>query len=435
MRGELLADRYRLNEPLGSGSMGRVWQAWDTMLDRAVAIKLLAAAEGDPAAAQRFTDEAHAVARLTDPRIAALYDFGHAADGRPFLVMELVPGRSLAQLLRDQGPLDPHTAADLGGQAARALAAAHEGGVVHHDVKPANLLVTEKGQLKLVDFGVASLADGAGRPGAENTVLGTVAYVAPERALGHPTDPAADLYALGCVLYELLTGAPPFRAGTAADVVRKHLHEQPRALGAVRPEVPHELQGIVHALLAKKPVDRPADANLVAERFEALAAPAAPPAADSTQPLPRIKPEQSPDPGPEQQPRDRSFRRGGRLLVAVCALTAVVAGALLGFSGTGGDGGGEGTGVPSVPSASRPAQSRAPSSSPPAASPTPVADGPRDPSTPSGPARPTRTAPSSPEEATPSQQVTESSPPTRARPTRKGPTRPGPVRGGGRPRP
>ncbi|MCH0542116.1 serine/threonine protein kinase, partial [Streptomyces sp. MUM 203J] len=276
---DLLADRYSLMEPLGSGGSGQVWRAWDSALGRQVALKVLAAPPGDPDAARRAWDEAHTVAGLSHAGIAALYDLGHAADGRPFMVMELVEGWSLAELIRTQGVLGWERVADLGAQVARALAAAHGRGVVHRDVKPANLLVTEDGTVKVVDFGIAVLAGrDAGQPsGPPDTPpaawapLGTAAYTAPEVALRHPVGPSADLYGLGCTLYEALVGRPPFPGADAAEVLYRHVHEQPAHLGEMRPDAPRQLTRTVHALLAKNPADRPALCGLAAARQALLA--------------------------------------------------------------------------------------------------------------------------------------------------------------------
>ncbi|MQS04721.1 serine/threonine-protein kinase, partial [Streptomyces alkaliterrae] len=297
----LLADRYSLTEPLGSGGMGEVWRAWDTALGREVAVKLLSAPTGDPDAERRFTAEARVTARLNHPGIAALHDFGQSADGRPFLVMELVAGRSLARTPRYARVQVPwETCADLGAQAARALAAAHRAGIVHRDVKPANLLVTDDGLLKVVDFGIAELAGGEAAESGEPP-LGTAAYTAPEVALRHPAGPASDGYALGCVLYELLAGKPPFSGTDAARLLYRQVHEAPARLTEIRPDAPPELLRLIHKLLAKNPADRPRDLADVAGRLQALATAdadadcgAARPDEAVTEPLPPVPQ----DPGP-----------------------------------------------------------------------------------------------------------------------------------------
>jgi eukaryotic-like serine/threonine-protein kinase len=268
VQGELLADRYRLVDLLGNGGMGTVWEAWDVVLERAVAVKFLAGAGTE--AGRRLEHEARATARVTDPRIAALYDVSRSTDGRSFLVMELVRGSGLADLLREQGTLQPEFVAAIGAQVAQALAVAHDRGVVHHDIKPANLLITPDGQVKVIDFGIATVGGPACADGG--SVLGTAAYAAPELALGQPTHAAADLYALGCVLYQALSGQPPFNGESVPSLLYQHVHVPPRPLDSA---VPERLQAIVLGLLAKDPADRP-EAHQAAEELTASARPIPP---------------------------------------------------------------------------------------------------------------------------------------------------------------
>ncbi|MFA9432576.1 serine/threonine-protein kinase [Egicoccus sp. AB-alg2] len=204
----LAGGRYELGELLGAGGMGLVRRARDTVLDRDVAVKLLAdnlAADAD--ARERFLREARAAARVTDPHVVTVHDVGEEA-GRPYLVMELVDGPSLADVLRRDGPLDPYDVVEVAAQALAGLAAAHAAGVLHRDVKPGNLLCGPDGAVKVADFGVAEAAD---VPGLTRTgfVLGTRSYLAPERLRGAPASVRTDLYALGATLVELLTGSPP----------------------------------------------------------------------------------------------------------------------------------------------------------------------------------------------------------------------------------
>jgi serine/threonine protein kinase len=263
VQGELLADRYRLVDLLGNGGMGTVWEAWDVVLERAVAVKFLAGAGTE--AGRRLEDEARATARVTDPRIAALYDVSRSTDGRSFLVMELVRGSGLADLLREQGTLHPEFVAAIGAQVAQALAVAHDRGVVHHDIKPANLLITPDGQVKVIDFGIATVGGPASAD--QGSVLGTAAYAAPELALGQPTHAAADLYGLGCVLYQALSGQPPFSGESVPSLLYQHVHVPPRPLDSA---VPERLQAVILGLLAKDPADRP-DAHQAAEELTASA--------------------------------------------------------------------------------------------------------------------------------------------------------------------
>jgi serine/threonine-protein kinase len=277
--GMSLAGRYRLDEPLGSGGAGHVWRAVDLVLERQVAVKLLRAdAVGDPEARARFRAEARNASRLSHPCVAQVYDY--CDDGCPevpFLVMELVDGPSLAELLA-AGPLDPGRAMDLIARVAAGLHAAHSAGLVHRDIKPGNLLITRDGQVKVTDFGIARMAQDAALTSAD-ILVGTPGYLAPERAAGGPATPASDLYSLGMVGYECLTGVPPFR-GQALDVAEAHLR---RPLPALPATVPAEVGALVAALTAKDPRNRPSSAREVAERaghFRA-AGPMTPPGAGS----------------------------------------------------------------------------------------------------------------------------------------------------------
>ncbi|MBM0229393.1 serine/threonine-protein kinase, partial [Micromonospora sp. ATA51] len=224
----LLDGRYLPEELLGTGGMGEVWRGRDLRLDRPVAIKVLTAAGLDePMAAERFDREARAAARLTHPHIVAVYDFGTEADDS-YLVMELVEGRTVAALIAD-GPLPVGQAVSIAMQACDGIAAAHAAGVVHRDVKPGNLIVTPSGTVKICDFGIARLP----RAGGQNTLtgpatkLGTGSYMSPEQALGRPVDPRTDLYSLGCTLYAMLAGVPPF-SGDPLSVLHQHVNEPPR---------------------------------------------------------------------------------------------------------------------------------------------------------------------------------------------------------------
>ncbi|HEV7145987.1 MAG TPA: serine/threonine-protein kinase [Pedococcus sp.] len=261
--GELLNDRYRLDELIASGGMGQVWRATDELLGRLVAIKLVQ--EGGPAHApagtgaddfrERFRHEARNSAGLSHPNIATVYDFGDDAN-RPYLVMELVEGQSLAQLLAERGPLPPHEVTAILGQAALALQAAHTAGVVHRDVKPANIMVTPGGLVKLTDFGIARAAAGSGLT-RTGEVLGTPHYLSPEQAHGLPATAASDVYALGVVGHELLTGQRPF---TGDSIVATALAHVTQATPELPDSVPPTLRDAIMAALAKDPADRPESA-------------------------------------------------------------------------------------------------------------------------------------------------------------------------------
>jgi serine/threonine-protein kinase len=271
MLGQILGDRYQLQVLLGRGGMASVWRAVDLRLDRQVAVKILdSAGRADPVALERLHREARTVARLAHPNIVAVHDFS-ADNDTAYLVMELVEGGSLADLLT-QGPVPVGQAVMIAAQTCDALAAAHTAGIVHRDIKPANLLLTAGGGLKVCDFGIARLAHAS--TGATlthaGTVVGTSGYMAPEQAAGDPTGPRTDLYAMGCVLYAMLTGAPPFVGETPIAVLQQHLNQPPRPLRSHRGDIPPELDRLVGELLAKNPADRPADAATVRARLEQL---------------------------------------------------------------------------------------------------------------------------------------------------------------------
>ncbi|UXY31533.1 protein kinase domain-containing protein [Streptomyces sp. HUAS TT20] len=251
----LLADRYELEELLGRGAMGEVWRSADQVLGRPVAVKLLRAEEATDT--ERFRMEAQIAGRLNHPNVVGVYDFG-SYDGQLYLVMELVDGWSLAQERSLRGTLDPREAAAVAAQVAAGLSAAHREGVIHRDIKPANVMLTSGRAAKIADFGIARFTGDAGSTlTATGKVLGTADYLAPERALGRPAQPASDVYSLGCVLYELLTGQPPFRGSTSLAVVQQHVDVQPPPPTRLRPEIPQLLSEYLLHLLAKDPAHRP----------------------------------------------------------------------------------------------------------------------------------------------------------------------------------
>ncbi|KOG43304.1 serine/threonine-protein kinase, partial [Streptomyces resistomycificus] len=300
----LIAGRYRLHDPIGRGAMGEVWRAYDETLGRTVAVKLLLPHDSDPTATSRFRLEAQTAGRLNHPYVVAVYDFGEY-DGRLFLVMELVEGDSLARRLGTAGPLPVDQVARIASQAAAGLAAAHQQGIVHRDIKPANLLLDTDGTLKIGDFGIARFVDDpSGALTTTGQIVGTSLYLAPERALGQPAGPASDVYALGCLLYQLLTGRPPFQADTAVAILHQHLDATPAPPRQERPELPPAFENYLLGMLAKQPEDRPS-APQVAEWFgggawqgrsEPLPEPERAPAA-VTSPVPLSSSPLSPGPG------------------------------------------------------------------------------------------------------------------------------------------
>ncbi len=353
--GTTLSSRYTLTRRIAVGGMGQVWEAIDTVLGRTVAVKLLHRAlsqEGD--FADRFRAEARHAASLHHPNIATVFDYGED-EGTAYLVMESVPGQPLSQIIAERAPLSaPETAAILA-QAAAALQAAHQGGVIHRDVKPANILITPDGVAKLTDFGI-SRAIGAAPMTQTGQVLGTAQYLSPEQALGQSATAASDIYSLGVVGYEMLTGARPFDAGTAVATALAHVNQPPPAL----PEsIPAGLRDVITAALAKAPADRPASAAAVSRALrmpsaalssEAEAPPTAPtrtavppkPASASTPTrampaLTQVMLAQTMPAEPGDSPDPRSRRRPARLLGAI--VVAVMLGALGIFALVGGDAG------------------------------------------------------------------------------------------------
>ncbi|WBQ08217.1 serine/threonine-protein kinase [Kribbella sp. CA-293567] len=255
-----IADRYELDSVIGHGGMGEVWRATDEVLTRPVAVKLPRPDSTDEASAERFHREAQAAAVVNSPHVVGVHDFGPYGESF-YLVMELVVGETLATSLRHQGPFSPPLAARIIAQAAEGLSAAHHQGVVHRDIKPSNLLMTADGTVKIADFGIACfVSDQPEEPACNGGILGTSYYVAPERAKAEPVGPPADVYSLGCVLYQLLTGDPPFLADTPAGVLRQHL------VGV--PVQPARLDGrfrqYLMRMLAKSPADRPDADDVVA---------------------------------------------------------------------------------------------------------------------------------------------------------------------------
>ncbi|MFZ1490924.1 MAG: serine/threonine-protein kinase, partial [Ilumatobacteraceae bacterium] len=237
--------------------MAEVWLATDTALARQVAVKILKPAlAADPVVAERFRREAVAVASLTHPNIVAVYDAVEDA-GRQAVVMQFVRGKSLRQLLDEQRRLSPELTVHIGCAVAAALDAAHQAGLVHRDVKPANVLVTPDGLVLLTDFGIAKALDTSdGDLTSENVMMGTAKYLSPEQVRGRRLDGRADLYSLGLVMYECLAGRVPFLGESDADTALSRLQRDPTDLTRLRPTLPRGLTEVVHRLLAREPADR-----------------------------------------------------------------------------------------------------------------------------------------------------------------------------------
>ena len=313
----VLGGRYLLEERIAAGGMGTVYAASDERLHRRVAVKVLKdGLAGDERFVTRFEREARAAAALSHPNVAAVFDYGED-DGTPFIVMELAAGRDLARLLREEGPLAPERARTLGAQMCAALAHAHSAGLVHRDVKPANVIVDDADRVKVTDFGIARAA-GESTLTATGTVFGSAHYMAPEQASGAPLTPAADVYAAGIVLYEMLTNAVPFTGDSPVSVALRHVSDEVPPPSSVNPEVPDALDAIVARATAKDPGARFPTAAAMGAALEGAGTTTPLPAADEAAATTTVWP----IPGARYDPS----RLGARVL-AVAALLAVLAAA------------------------------------------------------------------------------------------------------------
>ncbi|GAA1788985.1 hypothetical protein GCM10009735_20800 [Actinomadura chokoriensis] len=314
MAGKLIAARYRLAERLGQGGMGVVHRAVDERLGRPVAVKLLepqgAAADGLVA---RFEREARLAGGLQHHGITTVHDFGAEA-GALYLVMELVSGQDLGRRVRGSGPLPADLVIAFFRQIADALGHAHGQGVVHRDLKPANVMVTAAEMIKICDFGIARFVLDASKDGLTQTgaVIGTPSYMSPEQATGRPIDHRTDLYSLGCLAYELLTGRPPFTADNWMGIVHQHINTAPEPPGGRGVALPRHLEELVLALLAKEPADRPADAAEVIRRLDGTAPRPRPVPEPGRAPEPERPEPEPPGPAPLSDPPAVAVRRGPR---------------------------------------------------------------------------------------------------------------------------
>ncbi|WP_309127181.1 protein kinase [Microbacterium sp.] len=265
-QGVSFGGRYELQSRIAIGGMGEVWEATDHVIGRTVAIKILKDEYmGDPGFLERFRAEARHAALVNHEGIASVFDYGEE-NGSAYLVMELVPGEALSTILERDGALSADKTLDIVAQTASALQAAHAAGLVHRDIKPGNLLITPDGRVKITDFGIARIADQVPLT-ATGQVMGTVQYLSPEQASGHPASPATDIYSLGIVAYESLAGKRPFTGESQVAIAMAQINEQPPPLPA---GVPVPVQNLVMAMIAKKPADRPSSAATVSRAAQAL---------------------------------------------------------------------------------------------------------------------------------------------------------------------
>ncbi|MFI5707030.1 protein kinase [Kribbella sp. NPDC051620] len=332
----LVAERYRLGTSLGRGGMGEVFRAVDEQLGRPVAVKLMLPSDRDPSAVERFHREARAAAQLNDPHVVAVYDFGQHGN-EFFLVMELVDGRTVAGELAEHGPLPKDRAIDIVEQAALGLAAAHRENVVHRDVKPGNLLVTPEGTVKVADFGIAHRADeGTTALTATGQLIGSALYLAPERARGGRAGKPSDVYSLGCVLYQLLTGQPPFAGEHPAAILYQHVDAEPALPSLIRPELAGGFETALFRMLAKDPAERPTAEEIAAGSLRAPAALATTAVVAPTVRAAAVVPVETmpiapvippPPPSSGWQTRQKALLAGGIAVAAAAA--AVLVGVLL----------------------------------------------------------------------------------------------------------
>ena len=266
---EVVAGRYRLDRSLGTSRMAEVFAATDLQLRRSVAVKRLpSSAMQDATAKARFAREARALARVNDPNVVTVFDIV-VDDGRPFLIMELVDGMTLRQLIDAEGRLDPARVVSIADGICSGLVAVHACEIVHRDMKPSNVFLMPSGVVKIGDFGIASVASDVTLT-RTGEVFGSAPYVSPEQVTGNPVDARADLYALGCVMFEMATGRAPFVGDDPATLAYQHVHATPERADAVVPEVPAALASTIDRLLAKDPADRPGSADEVRRSLMAM---------------------------------------------------------------------------------------------------------------------------------------------------------------------
>src|SRR4051812_34020455 len=333
--------RYEVQRRIARGGMAEVFLARDLLLARPVAVKVLFPEfAGDPSFVARFRREAQAAANLNHPNIVGVYDWGQEG-ATYYIVMEYVDGKSLSEILRSEGLPPPDAAAGIATDVAAALGFAHRNGVVHRDVKPGNIMITAAGHVKVADFGIARAIAGGTDEALTQTgsVMGTATYFSPEQAQGHDVDQTSDLYSLGCVMYEMATGKPPFNGDSPVAIAYKHVQEAPVPPRRLNPAVPAAFEAITLKLLAKRPDDRYSSADELRadlRRFmrgqPVLADPAAvaAPVAASTQAAPPVVP--TPVPVVPAEPPPVRNRRTGWFILILFVLLAVLAGLIFAFA-------------------------------------------------------------------------------------------------------
>jgi beta-lactam-binding protein with PASTA domain/tRNA A-37 threonylcarbamoyl transferase component Bud32 len=353
---DVFSNRYEIQRGIARGGMAEVYLARDQLLDRPVAVKVLFAEYArDPSFVERFRREAQSAANLNNPNIVAIYDWGQER-GTYFIVMEYVRGRSLRDVIQVNGPFSPRRTAEIGSEIAGALEFAHRNGVVHRDVKPGNVLITADGDIKVTDFGIAraGTSEALTQTGA---VMGTATYFSPEQAQGHAVDGRSDVYSLGVVLYEMVTGAPPFAGESPVAVAYKHVREEPESPAARAPDLPPDLEQIILTAMAKDPDSRYQTADELrtdllrfARGQPPLGGPATALIADGTATAAVAPTQAAPAAALDEPDPDEHRRKRRGALVAGILGALVIAGVIIALlaSGGGGGGGGPTAEVPNV---------------------------------------------------------------------------------------
>jgi len=349
----IFGDRYEVEAPLGTGGMAEVWRGHDRVLNRAVAIKtLLPQFARDASFVERFRREAQAAARLNHAGIVSVYDSGTDGD-TPYIVMQYIEGRTLADFLGSGKMLPPKQAATIAQEIAEALGAAHAHGVIHRDIKPANVMITREGKVLVMDFGIARLISGPETAPQTSAVLGTASYLSPEQAQGQSVDARSDIYALGVVLYEMLTGRPPFTGDSPMAIAYKQVNATPPAPSSANPDVPPQLDAVVMRALSKNPANRYQTGQEFADDLEraraggqVMATPLLPAGGEATQVISRPQPTSVLPPQERDSGTPRKAWVGALLAIVIMALLA--AGAYLLVTMLTDDGGGDLVAVPDL---------------------------------------------------------------------------------------
>jgi eukaryotic-like serine/threonine-protein kinase len=349
----IFGDRYEVEGRIGAGGMAEVWRGHDRVLNRTVAIKtLLPQFARDASFVDRFRREAQAAARLNHPGIVSVYDTG-TDGGTPYIVMHLIEGKTLADFLESGKRLPPPKAAEIAQEVAEALAAAHAHGVIHRDIKPANIMITREGKVLVMDFGIARMISGPETAPQTSAVMGTASYLSPEQAQGHAVDARTDIYSLGVVLYEMLTGRPPFTGDSPMAIAYKQVNATPEAPSSVNPDVPPELDAVVMRALSKNPANRYQTGQEFADDLErartgghVMATPLLPASGEATQVISRPQPTSVLPPQVEERGGSRKAWIGALIAIVIMALLA--AGAYLVVTMLTDDGGGDLVAVPNV---------------------------------------------------------------------------------------